>query len=75
MRDAGNLLAGMVAKADGFLEELTYTTFGALQLSGNKKLMAPFYMQYRSGTSRHFDGTPYWKVSDGIKVIRLPLKN
>ncbi len=29
-------------------------------------------IQYHPGTSRHFNGAPYWKVSNGVKTIRIP---
>lgn len=37
MRDAGNMLAGMIAKRSGLSAERTYSLFGALQLSGNSR--------------------------------------
>jgi hypothetical protein len=37
MRDAGNMLAGMVALSSGLPAEITYTAFGAFQLSKNNR--------------------------------------
>ena len=30
-------------------------------------------IQYHPGTPRHFGGNPYWKVSSGSGIIRIPL--
>lgn len=30
-------------------------------------------IQYHPGTPRHFNGMPYWKVSTGTEIIRIPL--
>ena len=40
-RDAGNILAGMVARRGGLSAKMTYTAFGALQLAGNNRWMLP----------------------------------
>ena len=40
-RDAGNILAGMVARRGGLSAEVTYTAFGALQLARNNRLLLP----------------------------------
>ena len=31
-------------------------------------------IQYHPGTPRHFGGTPYWKVSSGSGIVKIPLK-
>ena len=43
-RDAGNILAGMVARRGGLSAEVTYTAFGALQLAENNRLLLPGYL-------------------------------
>ena len=43
-RDAGNILAGMVARRGGLSAKMTYTAFGALQLAGNNRWMLPMYL-------------------------------
>ncbi len=30
-------------------------------------------IQYHPGTSRHFGGAPYWKVSSGSGTVRIPV--
>lgn len=30
-------------------------------------------IQYHPGTSRHFGGAPYWKVSSGSGIVRMPV--
>jgi len=42
MRDAGNILAGMIAKKNELKAEDAYAMFGAFQLSGNKRIFMPF---------------------------------
>ena len=44
MRDAGNILAGMLARSGGLSANVTYTAFGALQLSGNNRALLPLYL-------------------------------
>lgn len=60
MRDAGNLLAGMVAKAGGVPEEFAYATFGALQLSGNNRLWTPLYLfkAFYKGSTQSYGELP-----------------
>jgi hypothetical protein len=43
MRDAGNILAGMIAKKYKIKAEDAYAAFGALQLSGNNRYLMPLY--------------------------------
>ena len=43
-RDAGNILAGMVARRGGLSAKVTYTAFGALQLAENNRLLLPMYL-------------------------------
>ncbi|MBE6272359.1 MAG: RHS repeat-associated core domain-containing protein [Bacteroides sp.] len=60
MRDAGNILAGMVARTSGLPAITTYTAFGALQLSGNNRTMLPLYLYkaYKLGYSGSFGELP-----------------
>ena len=60
MRDAGNILAGMVARTGGLPAITTYTAFGALQLSGNNRTMLPLYLckAYKLGYSGSFGELP-----------------
>ena len=60
MRDAGNILAGMVARRGGLSAKMTYTLFGALQLSENKRWKMPFnmYRALRKGASLGYGETP-----------------
>ena len=44
MRDAGNILAGMVAKWGGLSAIQTYSLFGAFQLSKNNRSKMPLYI-------------------------------
>lgn len=44
MCDAGNILAGMVARRGGLSAKVTYTAFGALQLSNNNRLLLPKFL-------------------------------
>lgn len=60
MRDAGNILAGMVARTSGLPAITTYAAFGALQLLGNNRTMLPLYLYkaYKLGYSESFGELP-----------------
>ncbi len=59
-RDAGNILAGMVARRGGLSAEVTYTAFGALQLARNNRLLLPMYLLEAKnlGTKGFYGETP-----------------
>ena len=60
MRDAGNILAGILARSSGLSANITYTVFGAFQLSGNNRLFLPLYLHkaWSMGVNGSYGETP-----------------
>ena len=60
MRDAGNILAGMVARRGRLSAEMTYSIFGALQLSQNSRLFMLRYLSQAAnlGAKGYYGETP-----------------
>ena len=60
MRDAGNMLAGMVARLNELPEIVTYTLFGAFNLGGNniKKIPDNILEAIRKGSSGYYGELP-----------------
>ena len=60
MRDAGNMLAGMVARSSRLPAKITYTVFGAFQLSQNnrKEMFGHFKEAWKLGKKGSYGETP-----------------